>query len=70
MILSKKEDLARLEKAIDALRPDYKEAIVLTKIEGLGYQEIAERAGKSNEAVRKLVSRAMTALVNAFENVK
>jgi RNA polymerase sigma-70 factor (ECF subfamily) len=70
VILSKKEDLARLEKAIDALRPDYKEAIVLTKIEGLGYQEIAEKVGKSNEAVRKLVSRAMTALVNAFENVK
>lgn len=70
VILSRKEDLARLEKAIDALKPEYKEVIVLTKIEGLGYQQIADRLGKSSEAVRKLVSRAMTALINAFESIK
>ena len=70
VILSREEDLARLEKAIDVLKPEYKEVIVLTKIEGLGYQEIAVRKGKSSEAVRKLVSRAMTALVNAFESIK
>ena len=70
VILSKKEDLARLEKAIDALKPEYREVIVLTKLEGLGYQQIADRLGKSSEAVRKLVSRAMTALINAFESIK
>ncbi|MHC4439987.1 MAG: RNA polymerase sigma factor [Planctomycetota bacterium] len=70
VILSRKEDLVRLEKAIDALKPEYKEVIILTKIEGLGYQQIADRLGKSSEAVRKLVSRAMTALINAFENIK
>jgi RNA polymerase sigma-70 factor (ECF subfamily) len=70
VILSRKEDLARLEKAIDALKPEYKEVIVLTRIEGLGYPQIADRLGKSSEAVRKLVSRAMTALINAFESIK
>jgi len=70
VIMSRKEDLDKLEKAIDALKPEYKEVIVLTKIEGLGYQEIGDRLGKSSEAVRKLVSRAMTALINAFESVK
>ncbi len=70
VIMSRKEDLARLEKAVDALKPKYKEVIVLTKIEGLGYQEIGNRLGKSSEAIRKLVSRAMTALINAFESVK
>jgi len=70
VIFSKKEDLTRLEKAIDLLKPEYKEVIVLTKIEGLGYQEIADRVGKSSEAVRKLVSRAMTELINAFEGIK
>ena len=70
VIMSRKEDLTRLEKAIDVLKPEYKEVIVLTKIEGLGYQEIADRVGKSSEAVRKLVSRAMTVLINAFESVK
>jgi RNA polymerase sigma-70 factor (ECF subfamily) len=70
VILSKKEDLSRLEKAIDALKPEYKEVIVLSKIEGLSYQQIADRTGKSSEAVRKLVSRAMTVLINTFETVK
>jgi RNA polymerase sigma-70 factor (subfamily 1) len=70
VILSRKEDLAKLEKAIDALKPEYREVIVLTKIEGLGYQEIADRVGKSSESVRKLVSRAMTALINTFESIK
>lgn len=69
-IMSKKEDMARLEKAIDVLRPEYKDVIIMTKIEGLSYEEIAGRVGKSSEAVRKLVSRAMTALINAFESIK
>lgn len=69
-IMSKKEDLDKLEKAIDELKPEYREVIVLTKIEGIGYQEMGERLGKSSEAIRKLVSRAMTALINAFESVK
>ncbi len=70
VIMSRKEDLDKLEKSIDALKPEYKEVIVLTKIEGLGYQEIGNRLGKSSEAIRKLVSRAMTALINSFESVK
>ena len=70
VIMSKKEDLAKLEKAIDALKPEYKEVIIQTKIEGLDYQQIADRVGKSSEAVRKLSSRAMTALINAFETIK
>jgi RNA polymerase sigma-70 factor (ECF subfamily) len=70
VIVSRKEDLAKLEKAIDALKPEYKEIIILTKIEGLDYQQIADRAGKSSEAVRKLASRAMTALIKTFESIK
>ena len=70
VMVSRKEDLVKLEKAIDALKPEYKEVIVLSRIEGLGYQEIADRVGKSTEAVRKLTSRAMTALINTFESVK
>jgi len=69
VIMSRREDLARLAKAIDALTSEYKEVIVLTKIEGLSYKEIAESLGKSSDAVRMLVSRAMAALSGAFENV-
>lgn len=69
VIMSKREDLAKLARAIDALTSEYKEVIVLTKIEGLSYKEIAESLGKSGDAVRMLVSRAMAALSGTFENV-
>ena len=69
VIMSRKEDLDKLEKAIDELKPEYREAIVLTKIDGLSYKEIAGRLGKSSEAVRKLVSRAMAELTIAFRKI-
>lgn len=47
VILSKKEDLGKLEKALDQLKPDYREVIVLSKIDGLSYKEIGERLGKA-----------------------
>ena len=68
-IMSKSEDFDRLATAIDTLKPEYKEVIILTKIEGLSYQEIGGRLGKSADAIRMLVSRAMGALSCAFENV-
>ncbi len=69
VIMSKKEELDKLERAMDALKPEYREAILLTKIEGLPYKEIATRLGKSSDAVRKLVSRAMAELTVAFRAI-
>jgi RNA polymerase sigma-70 factor (ECF subfamily) len=66
VIMSKKEDLDKLEKAIDKLKPDYREVIVLAKIEGLSYKEIADKLGKSINSVAHLLSRAMLALTDAF----
>jgi RNA polymerase sigma-70 factor (ECF subfamily) len=68
-IMSKREDLDKLAKAIEALKPEYRQVIVLTKIDGLSYREIGDRLGKSSEAVRKLVSRALEELIDIFENV-
>lgn len=67
VIFAKKEELDKLEKAIDQLKPEYREAIILRKIEGLSYKEIGDRLGKSTDAVGMLVSRAMVALISAFE---
>ena len=67
MIVSRQEDWAALARALDTLKPEYSEAIVLTKIEGLSYREIARRLGKSDEAVRKLVARGMSILTGVFE---
>jgi RNA polymerase sigma-70 factor (ECF subfamily) len=66
VIMSKKEDLDKLEKAIDQLKPDYREVIVLSKIDGLSYKEIADRLGKSIDSVGHLLSRAMVALTEVF----
>jgi len=69
VIVSKKEDLEKLEEAIGKLRPEYQEALILKRIEGLSYKEIGDRLGKSTDAVGMLVSRAMVALISAFERV-
>ncbi len=70
IMMSRKEDLTRLEQAIETLKPDYKEAILLTKIEGLSYEEIGKRLGKSTDAVRMLATRAMAALTTAFRTMQ
>jgi RNA polymerase sigma-70 factor (ECF subfamily) len=66
VIMSRKEDLDKLENAIDELKPEYREVIVLAKIDGLSYNQIGERLGKSADAVGHLLSRAMVALTNTF----
>lgn len=66
-IVSKREDFEKLVRAIDSLKPEYRDVIVLTKVEGLCYKEIADKLGKSVDAVRMLFYRAMAALTGAFE---
>jgi len=64
------EDLARLEKAMDRLPQESRELIVAVKIEGQTYQEIGEAAGKSADAVRMQVNRAMVALTKAYQELE
>ena len=66
VIMSRKEDLDKLENAIDELKPEYRKVIVLAKIDGLSYKQIGERLGKSADAVGHLLSRAMVALTDNF----
>jgi RNA polymerase sigma-70 factor (ECF subfamily) len=69
VVISKREELNRLEKAMDKLKPEYRQVITLTKIEGLSYKEVADRLKKSPDAVRMLLCRAMAALTGAFEGI-
>ena len=68
VLLSRKEQLDRLERAIDDLKPEYREVIFLSRIERLSHEEIALRMGKSKGAVAMLLSRALVALTAAYEN--
>jgi RNA polymerase sigma-70 factor (ECF subfamily) len=70
VIMSKREELNKLEKAMDKLKPEYREVITLTKIEGLSYKEVGERLGKNADAVRMLLSRAIAALSQSFEEAE
>ncbi len=69
MIMSKREDLAKLEKAIDELKPEYRDIIVLSRIEGLSYKEIGKRLGKSPDAVRMQMPSAMAELTTVFMRI-
>jgi len=68
MIISRQEELDKLEKAIDKLKPEYREVIVLSKIEGLSHIEIGKKLGKKPHAVCMLLSRAITALADVYED--
>jgi RNA polymerase sigma-70 factor (ECF subfamily) len=57
-----KEDAERLGAALEALDPDYREVIVLRKLEELSFKDVAARMGRSEDACRMLLARAMVAL--------
>ena len=67
VVLSLREDLDKLEQAMDRLKPQYREVLVLAKIEGLTCKEIAARQNKNPAAVAMSLSRAIVAVTNLFE---
>ena len=67
VIFARQEEYDRLERAMDKLKPEHREVIMLAKIKGLTYSQIGEHLDKSPNAVGVLLSRAMLALANAFE---
>lgn len=59
----------RMERAFDLLPDDYSEVIALSRIVGLSHAEIAEQLGRSEGAVRTLLSRALVAYTGALDRV-
>lgn len=51
---------ARLEAAISELPPVQRKVVLLSRLAGMSHAEIAERFGKSELAVRTILSRALT----------
>jgi RNA polymerase sigma-70 factor (ECF subfamily) len=62
------EEMLRLEAGLESLPEHYRQIIVLRKLEELGWAEIASRLGKSEDACRMLLARAMAALTLATES--
>jgi len=69
-LFAQEEAVERLLARLELLPEDYRQAILMAKIEGLSTAEISERLGKSREAVSLLVYRAVKrfrALAEAVE---
>jgi len=57
-----KEEIERIERAFDRLPPDYREVLSLACLAGVPHRQIAVAMGRSEVAVRKLLSRARARL--------
>lgn len=58
----------RLERALETLEPDHRRVIVLRHLEELSFRDIAARMGRSEDACRMLLARALTALTLALQD--
>jgi RNA polymerase sigma-70 factor (ECF subfamily) len=60
------ERFERLEEALQSLTPEYREVLLLSRVEGLKTKEIAARMNRSPNAVKHLIARALRALRKRF----
>ena len=56
------ERFEHFEAALKQLSPDYRQAILLAKIEGLSIEEVARRMNRSPSAVSHILLRALRKL--------
>ena len=59
---SAREELAAVESAFDALTEEQREVVTCSRLVGMSHAEIAQRLGKSEVAVRKILSRGLARL--------
>ena len=64
--LERRENEIRVQRALQKLTPEQREAILLSRYQGLSYAEIAQIAGCSEGAVKTRVFRAMETLKKAL----
>lgn len=60
------ERFERLEKSLGVLKPDEREAVRLSRLEGLRVSEIADRMKKSESAIKSLLVRSLRNLKESF----
>src|SRR6266540_3048456 len=60
------ERFDRLEQALQSLSPEYREVLLLSRVEGLKTKEIAQRLKRTPNAVKHLMARALVDLRSRF----
>jgi RNA polymerase sigma factor (sigma-70 family) len=66
-VAGRREQDERVRRAVAGLRTEAAEVLQLRYQEGLSWEEIGRRTGRSAEAARKLVERAASALREKLE---
>ncbi len=64
--LRREERFDRLQASLDSLSPDYREAVMLVRIEGLQIKEAARRMKRTPKAVTHLLARALKTLKDSL----
>ncbi len=64
--MQRDERFDRLENAVRSLPPEYREVILLAKIERLKIREIAASTGRTEDAVKQLLARGLRKLKASF----
>jgi len=60
--MQRERRFARLQAALDTLDPEARRVVLMARIEGMKLKDIAERVGRSPEAVRMLLRRSIQKL--------
>jgi len=69
-LLRREERFDRLEQALRTLSADQRQVLLLARIEGLPIRIIAERIGRSQGAVKQLLSRGLKKLRATFDETE
>lgn len=67
--LEKSEQKQLLERALNQLSPEKKEAIILSRFQGMKYREIAEIAGCKESAVKSRIQRGLLEMRSILESL-
>lgn len=65
---SGREQAERLERAFDRIPEDQREVLTLTRIAGLSTREVAEQIGRTEDATRALLARALAKLAGQLDS--
>ena len=65
--ISLSEDVAKLHRCLEKLRPEYKEVLMLRFLEQMSYQQMAEVLGRNLGTVRSRIHFAKLALKKEME---
>jgi len=64
------ESINKINKLLDELPEKYKQAVILKKIEGMTFEEVANVMGVSSRSVKSYVARGVEMLKRKFEKEK